>query len=137
MKSERFARQSFLGEAGQAVIERCVVGLVGLGGAGSHIVQQLAHVGFLNYVLYDADFASESNLNRTVILTEADVAAGKEKIEAARRRYPGSPQLRNHRGYRPPVAGPPRAAAPPATLSSAPWIPSLSGANLRRPADAT
>ena len=86
MKSERFARQSFLGEAGQAAIERCVVGLVGLGGAGSHIVQQLAHVGFLNYVLYDADFASESNLNRTVILTEADVAAGKEKIEAARRR---------------------------------------------------
>jgi len=56
MKSERFARQSFLGEARQAAIERCVVGLVGLGGAGSHIVQQLAHVGFLNYVLYDADF---------------------------------------------------------------------------------
>lgn len=86
MSSERFSRQSFLGEAGQEAIERSVVGLVGLGGAGSHFIQQLAHVGFLNYVIYDADFASESNLNRTVILTEADVAAGTPKIEAACRR---------------------------------------------------
>src|SRR5208337_745022 len=86
MKSERFSRQTFLGEAGQDAIERCRVGLVGLGGGGSHIVQQLAHVGFLNYVLYDGDFTDESNLNRQVIARKADVAAKTLKIETARRR---------------------------------------------------
>src|SRR5438093_1499121 len=86
MRNERFSRQSFLGEEGQAAIDRCVVGVVGLGGGGGHIVQQLAHVGFLNYVLYDGDVADESNLNRLVIATEADAANGTPKIEAARGR---------------------------------------------------
>ena len=86
MVTERFSRQSFLGEAGQAAIERCVVGVVGLGGGGSHIVQQLAHVGFMNYLVYDHDHCDDSNLNRQVTATEADVAAKTLKIEAARRR---------------------------------------------------
>ena len=89
MNSERFSRQSFLGEDGQAAIERCLVGLVGLGGGGSHIAQQLAHVGFLNYVIFDGDHADESNLNRLVIATEADVAVGRPKVEAARDRILG------------------------------------------------
>jgi len=72
-----------------------------------------------------------------VILTEADVAAGKEKIEAARRRILEVRSSAIYQGYRPPVAGPPPSRCDPATLSSAPWIPSLSGANLRRTADAT
>ncbi len=42
MTSERFSRQSFLGEAGQAAIERCVVGVVGLGGGGGHQLQVVA-----------------------------------------------------------------------------------------------
>ena len=99
MKSERFSRQTFLGEAGQDAIERCRVGLVGLGGGGSHIVQQLAHVGFLNYVLYDGDFTDESNLNRQVIASEADVAAKTLKIETARRRIlevRGTAQIETH-----------------------------------------
>jgi molybdopterin-synthase adenylyltransferase len=86
VRDERFSRQSFLGEAGQAAIDRCVVGVAGLGGGGGHIVQQLAHVGFLNYVLYDGDVADESNLNRLVIATEADAANGTPKVEAARGR---------------------------------------------------
>jgi hypothetical protein len=87
--SERFVRQSFLGEAGQEAIGCCVVGLVGLGGGGGHIAQQLAHVGFMNYVMYDADIAEDSNLNRLVIATEADVAASTPKVEAAKRRILG------------------------------------------------
>ena len=86
MISKRFSRQSFLGEDGQAAIERCLIGLVGLGGGGSHIVQQFAHVGFLNYTLFDGDHADESNLNRLVVATEADVAASRLKVEAARDR---------------------------------------------------
>jgi hypothetical protein len=88
MKSERFKRQSFLGEAGQTAIERAVVGIPGLGGGGSHVVQQFAHVGFMNYVLYDADVVEDSNLNRLVGATDADVANARPatpKIDVAKR----------------------------------------------------
>lgn len=83
MIGERFSRQSFLGEEGQSTIERCIVGIIGLGGGGSHIAQQLAHVGFLNYMVFDADHADESNLNRLVIATEADVRVSRLKVDAA------------------------------------------------------
>jgi hypothetical protein len=84
--NDRFSRQGFLGEAGQATIERTRVGICGHGGGGSHIDQQLAHIGFRDFVLFDGDFADDPNLNRTVTLVEADVAAGTLKAEAARRR---------------------------------------------------
>jgi hypothetical protein len=80
-----FSRQSFLGPHSQQDIERCVVGIAGLGGGGSHIAQQLAHLGFLNYVLFDRDAIEESNLNRLVGGTQADVEAKRLKIEIARR----------------------------------------------------
>lgn len=85
MSAERFSRQSFLGENSQAAIERAIVGVVGLGGGGGHVVQQLTHIGFMNYRLFDRDGADESNLNRLVIATEADAAAGTPKVELARR----------------------------------------------------
>lgn len=86
MSSDRFSRQSFLGEHSQDAIERAVIGVVGLGGGGGHVVQQLAHVGFLNYRLYDGDVADDSNLNRLVIATEDDAVARTQKTELARRR---------------------------------------------------
>src|SRR5262245_26653238 len=85
MRNERFSRQSFLGATGQANIERCIVGIAGLGGGGAHYVQQLAHVGFMHYVLFDNDVVEDSNLNRMVTATEADVVVGTPKIDAARR----------------------------------------------------
>lgn len=85
MSEERFERQSFLGDAGQAAIERAIIGIPGLGGGGSHVVQQCAHVGFLNYVVYDGDAVEESNLNRLIGGTEADVANSTPKIEIAER----------------------------------------------------
>lgn len=63
-----------------------VIGVVGLGGGGGHIAQQLAHVGFSNYNLFDGDDADESNLNRLVIATEIDAANAASKVELARRR---------------------------------------------------
>ena len=62
-----------------------MVGVVGLGGGGSHIVQQLAHLGFCNFVLADNDRISESNLNRLVGGSSADVRAKRFKTTIAER----------------------------------------------------
>src|SRR4051812_12024367 len=80
-----FSRQSFLGVNSQSIIERCVVGIVGLGGGGSHVAQQLAHLGFLNYVLFDADAIEDSNLNRLIGGTEKDVLKSVPKVKIAKR----------------------------------------------------
>ncbi len=81
--SDRYNRQSFLGSNSERIISTCVVGIVGLGGGGSHIVQQTAHVGLKNYVLYDPDYLEESNLNRTITGNVEDVAQKKSKLEIA------------------------------------------------------
>ena len=75
MSKERFSRQSFLGPDSEARIARCTVGVAGLGGGGSHIIQQLAHIGFQRFVTYDGDVVEDSNLNRLVGATSVDVAA--------------------------------------------------------------
>lgn len=83
--SDRYDRQSFLGEYSQYYIENVKVGIVGLGGGGSHIVQQLAHVGFKNYTLFDDDVIDETNLNRMVGATLKDVDDGVTKMEISER----------------------------------------------------
>lgn len=80
---DRYDRQSFLGPEAQEKIARCVVGVAGLGGGGSHIVQQLAHIGFKRYVLFDADIVEETNLNRLVGARTIDVPASTSKIHIA------------------------------------------------------
>lgn len=89
MSNDRFLRQSFLGECSQSAIENAVVGIVGLGGGGSHIAMQLPYVGFLNFRVYDPDVVTWSNLNRTMIADEADAAVQSPKVEVARRRILG------------------------------------------------
>lgn len=80
-----YSRQSFLGPNSQEIIERCHVGISGLGGGGSHIAQQLAHLGFLNFTLFDPDVIEASNLNRLVGGTQRDVEEKTPKVEIARR----------------------------------------------------
>lgn len=82
---DRYSRQSFLGRDAQSILSSSVVGVVGLGGGGSHIVQQLAHVGVRNYVLYDHDYIELSNLNRLVGGTLRDVKMNRRKIDIATR----------------------------------------------------
>ncbi|HHT9147115.1 MAG TPA: HesA/MoeB/ThiF family protein, partial [Candidatus Wunengus sp. YC61] len=65
--------------------EKCFVGIIGLGGGGSHIVQQLAHIGFLNYVIIDPDTVDLSNLNRLVCCTLKDAQNKEPKINVAKR----------------------------------------------------
>ncbi len=84
MSKERFSRQSFLGVDSEDRIGGCTVGVLGLGGGGSHIIQQLAHIGFQRFVIYDGDVVEESNLNRLVGATSTDVPAETPKLHIAK-----------------------------------------------------
>jgi hypothetical protein len=57
LMNTRYQSQSFLGDGSHAIMERAMIGIVGLGGGGSHIVQQTAHIGFKRYALYDPQTA--------------------------------------------------------------------------------
>ncbi len=83
--SECFVRQSFLGPDSQHRIHSIRVGIVGYGGGGSHIGQQLAHMGFSRLRVFDADRLDDTNHNRLVGGTFADVAAETPKHLIARR----------------------------------------------------
>lgn len=78
-------RQSFLGPDSDQVLQDLTVGLVGLGGGNSHVVQQLAHLGVGGFVLVDDDVISETNLNRLVGGTLKDVLEARPKTEIAKR----------------------------------------------------
>jgi molybdopterin/thiamine biosynthesis adenylyltransferase len=78
-------RQSFLGATSEQDLKHAKVGIVGLGGGGSHVVQQLAHLGVGNYVLVDPDTIDETNLNRLVGGTVEDVKRSALKVDIAAR----------------------------------------------------
>lgn len=84
MSKARFSRQSFLGPRSESLIASCRVGVVGLGGGGSHVVQQLAHIGFQQFMLFDGDIVEESNLNRLIGARSLDVAAETPKLHIAK-----------------------------------------------------
>lgn len=78
-------RQSFLGADSDRVLAGLTIGFVGLGGGGSHVVQQCAHLGIGAYVLIDPQAIDETNLNRLVGATLEDVLEGRAKVDIARR----------------------------------------------------
>lgn len=85
-QNERYSRQSFLGDKFQIAFNYVKIGVVGLSGGGSHIVQQLAHIGFKKYVLADPDIIDdESNLNRVVGATLDDAQNARSKFEVFKR----------------------------------------------------
>lgn len=73
MLAPDLSRQSFLGPNFEDARKTAVVGILGLGGAGSHIGQQLAHLGFENFELIDPQTIDASNLNRLVGGSQLDV----------------------------------------------------------------
>lgn len=79
------SRQSFLGADSAPRIKAASVGIIGLCGGGSHIAQQLAHIGIGNLKIVDHDQADDTNLNRMVGLTAADVAANAYKTDVMKR----------------------------------------------------
>ncbi|MGY3033845.1 hypothetical protein ACVIIV_003015 [Bradyrhizobium sp. USDA 4354] len=71
------------GAEGQRVISSLKVGVVGLGGTGSVLIQQLARLGVRYYVLIDPDAVETTNLNRLAGAGTSDVGAA--KIDVAER----------------------------------------------------
>jgi molybdopterin/thiamine biosynthesis adenylyltransferase len=64
--SKRWSRQSFLGPTAKSTVTAAKIGIIGLCGGGSHVAQQLAHIGFGTFVLADFDHVEDSNLNRMI-----------------------------------------------------------------------
>lgn len=82
-------RQGFLGDNFDEALDGLTVGVVGLSGGGSHVVQQLAHTGFQRFVLFDPKPAEAKHLHRLVGMTVADIDAATPKSEIARRTIRG------------------------------------------------
>lgn len=80
-----FSRQSFLGSDAEETLANVRVAIVGLGGGGSHIAQQLAHLGVGHFRFIDPDRIEASNLNRLVGATQADVDEARYKVDIAER----------------------------------------------------
>ena len=81
---EVFDRQiRAFGAEGQRALQRLRVGVVGAGGIGSIVIQQLAHLGVREFVLIDADTLEESNLNRVANARPSDL--GTPKVQIAQR----------------------------------------------------
>lgn len=83
--NERNARQGFLGATSTEVLAHARLGVVGNCGGGSHVAQQLAHVGVGHFVLIDPDVTEEPNLNRMIGSTPQDAADRRPKTAVIER----------------------------------------------------
>lgn len=80
----RYDRQvRAFGRSGQAMLRNLHVGVVGVGGTGSVVAQQLAHLGVGALTLIDPDELETTNLNRVVGSTPDAVGRPKVDIAAA------------------------------------------------------
>lgn len=80
-----FARQELaLGARGQGQLRGLRVGVVGLGGIGSLVCMQLAHLGVGELMLLDGDIVEASNLSRVAGATKDDVGRTYKVDVAAR-----------------------------------------------------
>lgn len=68
----------------QSKIDSLRIGIVGLGGLGSHVAQQLAYLGAKRFVLIDNQKVEITNLNRLIGATPRDI--GKSKVAVISRR---------------------------------------------------
>lgn len=86
MHNQRFDRNIRLfGSEGQERLRGSRVAIVGIGGLGSHIVQQLALLGVGGIAAIDGEEISTSNRNRYIGAFHDDPIPGTPKVEVARR----------------------------------------------------
>ena len=86
-----YDRQSRLfGDAGQQLLRRIRVGIVGLGGAGSVLAELLGRLGVGEFVLADPDRAEETNLPRLIAARRRDAVVPRwlPRVVADRLRTP-------------------------------------------------
>ena len=80
-----FARQVLaFGEKGQMAMSHVLVGVIGVGGIGSAMIEGLARLGVRNVTIIDPDVAEMSNVNRVSGMTLQDAQAALAKVEIAR-----------------------------------------------------
>ena len=85
MIPERYARQqSILGEDGQSILAQKKVLVVGCGGLGGHLIENMLRVGAGALVAVDPDRFEKSNLNRQLLCTEPLLGTLKAEAAAAR-----------------------------------------------------
>jgi len=86
MDAGRFERQIRLfGEDGQKQIHETCVTVVGVGGIGSHVVQQLGFLGVSCLIVIDPDELEETNRNRLIGVHHDDPIPGAKKVDIAKR----------------------------------------------------
>jgi molybdopterin-synthase adenylyltransferase len=109
MSQRRFARHlDLFGAEGQEAISAASVAVVGLGGLGSHVVQQLAYLGVTRFHLIDGDRVEDTNLNRLIGAYEADLGLLKTEVaEREIRRICAAAELSSEPRHFDPVRVPP------------------------------
>ena len=64
------------GKVGQTLLAKCRVAIIGLGGVGSLVAENLSRLGVGEFCLIDDDHVEESNLSRTFGATISDAREG-------------------------------------------------------------
>jgi hypothetical protein len=86
MADNRYSRnEALFGPEGQEKIAATNVAIIGLGGLGSHVAQQLAYLGVERQTPVDFDIVTSSSMNRLVGAVDTDVAAKTKKVIVAKR----------------------------------------------------
>ena len=86
MNSKRFDRNNrFFGKEGQQRLSSTKVAIVGIGGLGTHVVQQLALLGVGNLSLIDPEELDDTNFNRYIGVQYNDPVPGTLKVEVGER----------------------------------------------------
>ena len=70
------------GSGGQTLLGTLCIGIIGLGGTGSLVAQQLAHLGVREFLLLDPDSVDASNLNRLAGARRHDIGVPKVVVAA-------------------------------------------------------
>lgn len=83
---KRFDRNiMFFGVDGQRILRESVVAVVGCGGLGHHVIQQLAYLGVKKIVAIDDEELSLTNKNRYVLAYDEDPVPGFRKVDLIKR----------------------------------------------------
>ena len=86
MKAKRYSRQIALdeiGESGQLKLQNASVLVIGAGGLGCPVLQNLACAGVGTIGIVDGDVVDETNLHRQLLYTLKD--CGQLKVEVAKK----------------------------------------------------
>lgn len=86
MSNTRFDRNiRFFGKEGQERLSDASVAVVGIGGLGSHVVQQLALLGVGRLTLIDSEELDDTNRNRYIGVRHDDPVPGTSKVAIGER----------------------------------------------------